>query len=149
MSEATFPFKKAIPIIVVTWILSLVTTLAIVYVAPNIFPPTWHEVAKFAGDSLYGYTRETTDVFCIKSNHWRIECSVLADYPPSEDAEFRFYVDQEGGGVRTLTFRRLTPSDFEWKNSFIMSEYITGSGSYSIEVVAYYVLWGIIVEAYY
>lgn len=30
--------ERAIPIIVVTWILSLVTTLAVVYVAPNIFP---------------------------------------------------------------------------------------------------------------
>lgn len=38
ISEGAFPIKKAIPIIVVTWILSLVTTLAVVYVAPNIFP---------------------------------------------------------------------------------------------------------------
>ena len=40
MSEGAFPIKKAIPIIVITWILSLVSTLAVVYVAPNIFPPT-------------------------------------------------------------------------------------------------------------
>jgi hypothetical protein len=39
MSEGVLSIKKAIPIIVVTWILSLVTTLGIVYVAPNIFPP--------------------------------------------------------------------------------------------------------------
>ena len=39
MSEGTFQIGKAIPIIVVTWILSLVTTLALVYVAPSIFPP--------------------------------------------------------------------------------------------------------------
>jgi len=38
MSEGAIPIKKAVPIIVVTWILSLVSTLAIVYVAPNIFP---------------------------------------------------------------------------------------------------------------
>lgn len=38
MSEGTNLIKKMIPIIVITWILSLVTTLAIVYVAPNIFP---------------------------------------------------------------------------------------------------------------
>lgn len=31
-------FKGAVPMIVVTWIVSLVTTLAVVYVAPNIFP---------------------------------------------------------------------------------------------------------------
>jgi hypothetical protein len=32
--------KKAVPIIVITWILSLITTLALVYYAPNIFPTT-------------------------------------------------------------------------------------------------------------
>jgi hypothetical protein len=31
--------KKTVPIIVIAWVLSLFTTLAIVYVAPNIFPP--------------------------------------------------------------------------------------------------------------
>lgn len=37
MSEGTISMKKALPIIVVTWILSLLSTLAIVYVAPNLF----------------------------------------------------------------------------------------------------------------
>ena len=31
--------RKALPIIVAAWILSLVTTLALVYVSPSIFPP--------------------------------------------------------------------------------------------------------------
>jgi len=35
----TITVKKAIPIIAITWILSLATTLVIVYVSPNIFPP--------------------------------------------------------------------------------------------------------------
>lgn len=35
MSEGTIPIKKAIPIIAVTWILSLLSTLAIVYFAPS------------------------------------------------------------------------------------------------------------------
>lgn len=39
MSEGKISFKKAAPIIVVTWILSLATTLVTVYMAPNIFPP--------------------------------------------------------------------------------------------------------------
>jgi len=39
MSAGMIPIKKAIPIIVVAWILSLVTTLALVYVSPSIFPP--------------------------------------------------------------------------------------------------------------
>jgi len=38
MSEAAIPIKKTMFIVAVTWILSLVTTLAIVYFAPNIFP---------------------------------------------------------------------------------------------------------------
>jgi hypothetical protein len=33
----TITVKKAIPIIAITWILSLATTLVIVYVSPNIF----------------------------------------------------------------------------------------------------------------
>jgi len=39
LSEEKIPIKKAIPIIAITWILSLFTTLAMVYVAPSIFPP--------------------------------------------------------------------------------------------------------------
>jgi len=39
MSEGT-PLTKMIPVIAITWILSLVTTLAIVYVVPSIFPFT-------------------------------------------------------------------------------------------------------------
>jgi len=38
MSESTLTLKKAIPIIAVTWILSLITTLAVVYVEPNLLP---------------------------------------------------------------------------------------------------------------
>lgn len=38
MSEGTNLVVKMIPIIVIAWILSFVTTLAIVYVAPTIFP---------------------------------------------------------------------------------------------------------------
>lgn len=39
MSEKAFPMKKMIPVIAITWALSLVTTMVIVYFAPNIFPP--------------------------------------------------------------------------------------------------------------
>ena len=35
----SFDLKKAIPIILVTWILSFATTIALVYVSPSIFPP--------------------------------------------------------------------------------------------------------------
>ena len=39
MSEKGFSLKKALPLIAITWIISLVTTLALVYFAPSIFPP--------------------------------------------------------------------------------------------------------------
>jgi len=39
MSEKAFSMKKMIPVIAITWTLSLVTTMVIVYFAPNIFPP--------------------------------------------------------------------------------------------------------------
>ena len=39
MAEKGLSLKKALPIIAITWILSLVTTLALVYFAPSIFPP--------------------------------------------------------------------------------------------------------------
>lgn len=39
MSGNGFSLKKALPIIAITWIISLVTTLALVYLAPSIFPP--------------------------------------------------------------------------------------------------------------
>ncbi|MCW3997097.1 MAG: hypothetical protein NWF10_00820 [Candidatus Bathyarchaeota archaeon] len=35
----SFDFKKALPIILITWILGLATTIALVYVSPSIFPP--------------------------------------------------------------------------------------------------------------
>jgi len=39
MTEGANLSKKSLPIIVVTWILSLLTTFALVYFAPSIFPP--------------------------------------------------------------------------------------------------------------
>jgi hypothetical protein len=39
MSNNALSIKKALPLIALAWILSLVTTLALVYFAPSIFPP--------------------------------------------------------------------------------------------------------------
>ncbi len=39
MSGKGFSLKNTLPIIAITWIISLITTLALVYFAPNIFPP--------------------------------------------------------------------------------------------------------------
>ena len=50
MSESNLTLRKAIPITAVTWILSLVTTLAVVYVLPIILRPTWHEITTFSGN---------------------------------------------------------------------------------------------------
>ena len=39
MSNTGLSIKKALPLIALAWILSLITTLALVYFAPSIFPP--------------------------------------------------------------------------------------------------------------
>jgi hypothetical protein len=39
MSKNGFSLKKALPIVAIAWIISLITTLALVYFAPSIFPP--------------------------------------------------------------------------------------------------------------
>jgi len=62
MSGVTIPFKKAIPIVVVTWILSLITTLTLIYFVPKIFPQTWNETqetiyTKYRIDYLIKTTR--------------------------------------------------------------------------------------------
>lgn len=164
MSESTFSFKKAIPIIAVTWILSLVTTLAFVYVVPIILPPTWHEVATFSG-TFQDREGETTDIFYISSDHWRLKWDVECEDPPPEDVEFFFIVGYPlwisetfvmplGG---TFELRRWTLEDFraskglgfEWLCSQDGTEYITGSGEFVVRVVGARLEWEIIVEAYY
>ena len=50
--EEVFPIKKAIPIIVVTWVLSVVSTVAIVYIAPDFFPIKTNQIADSAITSV-------------------------------------------------------------------------------------------------
>ena len=50
MSENGLTMKKALPIIILAWILSLVTTLALVYFSPSIFPPL--ETQNIADDAI-------------------------------------------------------------------------------------------------
>jgi len=146
MSELRLQLKKAIPIIVVTWILSSVTTLAVVYFAPDIFR-TWHKVVTFA-DEYDVYTREENKAFYVPSKHWKIEWTVLLNaYPPSKDTWFTFYLDSED--YVTFTQVEVTPTDFEWDTGHSGTEYITGSGDFSITVSGEGVLWAITVEAYY
>jgi hypothetical protein len=146
MSESALTLKKVIPIIIVTWLLSSVTTLAIVYFSPNIFPKTWHVIETFEGwdtdklkTQLY---RNWTDV---PSMHWRIGLSVkpynwtLSD--PNEDAKFQLTVDD-------LTLRELDWEDIGlW---YVSKDYFTGSGRHYIDVYADGdVEWVINIWAYY
>jgi hypothetical protein len=48
LSEGTISINKAINIIVLTWVLSLITTLAVVFVAPGILPSGTAEIADSA-----------------------------------------------------------------------------------------------------
>ena len=52
MSNNGFSLKKALPFTVLAWILSLVTTLALVYFSPSIFPPL--ETENIADDAITG-----------------------------------------------------------------------------------------------
>jgi len=160
MSEVSIPFKKAIPIIAVTWILSLATTLAFVYLMPYVFPPTWKEVATLSG-TLQERETEVTDSFSIQSNHWRLRWRVECDDPPSDDVEFLFlvrYSEYEPWTIgQTFTSRRVTLEDFrapkalgfEWLTSDRGTEYITGSGEFRVWLVGCSLEWEIIIEAYY
>jgi len=137
MSELTSTLKKAVPIIAVTWILSMITTLAVVYFAPNIFPKTWHEVARFEGT-----TAEETPDFYVPSINWRIIWSVDMEQYIPEDARIKFYLI----GYQSFLFREFIPK-FRYEDG---EEYLTGSGSWSIAIVADGLAkWHIIVEAYY
>jgi len=143
--------KKAIPIIVVTWILSLVTTLAIVYFAPNTFPRTWHEVARFS-HYFTDYDKNTTNVFNVPSNYWRIEWHAsTGSFTASEDRTFAFKLLSEGeeADAFTPTLCTVTPADFDWDSLWSGTEYITGSGSFYIRVTATNVSWIIAIQAYY
>jgi len=155
VSETKFPSKKAIPIIVVTWILSLATTLAVVYVVPNILRPTWHEVARFSG-TLEELDRDDDNNFYISSNHWRLYWEVNCEEESlPADVEFRLFLWGESNYPLTqITW--LTQSDFKrsigqeyWSSLRDKTEYITGSGVFDLAIVGARLDWEIIVEAYY
>ncbi len=145
LSEETIPIKKAIRIIAVTWILSMVTALAIFYFLPNLFPRTWHEVARFSGTDT-----RPTDFFIIPSDNWRISWHVSGN-PLTETTSFWFWVHNDKTILPVFDLGTLTEVDFEAAFFSTPSgvEYITGSGRFQIEVLVENVAWEIIVEAYY
>jgi len=147
MSELTSTLKKAIPIIAVTWILSLVATLVVVYFAPNIFPKTWHEVARFEGginEETPPFSREETPSFYVPSINWKIIWSVNIEHPMPQDVRIQLYLS----GFNTFLYQEFRP-----KSTYlgeVGEYYLTGEGWWSIEVIAYGLeKWYIIVQAYY
>jgi len=64
MSEGAIPIKKAISIIAVTWILSLITTLAVVYLAPYNFQIGTNQITNGAvtTDKIADNTINTTNL---------------------------------------------------------------------------------------
>jgi len=154
MSEGTISIKKAVPIIVLTWILSMVTTLALVYFVPFILPRSWHGVAMFSGTSIKAGNR-----FYVSSDHWRIYWFAKPD-PLNENTSFRFFVfNSEEAFAPYFESDTLTASDFEkqYFSGILLSfnqppagfEYITGKGGFFIDVLADSAKWIITVEAYY
>ena len=149
MSEVSYPFRKAIPIIIVTWILSMVTSLALVYYAPNILPRTWHRIEKL--QITFEDFRETTNVVNVPSNRWRIGWEVgitrMDDLPESEVNSFTIYLDSND--TSTYALDRVTPADFEWRYVWNGFKETTGSGQFYIIVAGEHVRCNIIIEAYY
>jgi hypothetical protein len=156
MSESTLTVRKAIRIIAVTWILSLVTTLAIVYLVPIVLRPTWHKVAMFSG-TFEGFDSERTDDFHIPSDHWKVHWEVDCEVPPPEDVEFRLSGLVGGhwwGGFRLRKvwledFRRATQQGVEWWGHVSGIEYVTESGYFYLIISGVSVDWEVTVEAYY
>jgi len=146
MSEVRLQLKKAIPIIVVTWIISTVTTLALVYIVPISLPRSWHEVAKFSGTGT-----KPDNAFYASSDHWRILWFASPD-PLNEDTSFRFWMFSSGNIIPPqFESNTFTASDFDKQhfNQLAGVEYITGRGRFIIDVLAESASWEIIVEAYY
>ncbi len=155
--------KRMILIILVTWILSLVTTLAFVYVViPNILrprPATWHEVTGFSG-TFQEFDIEDTDIFYIPSDHWRLHWTVTTGTPPPDDVEFRLFIElnsTHGRYYPSLVW--LKSADFQasqhpddgqdWWGYRDGTEYVTGSGWSSFRLRGARLDWEITVEAYY
>ena len=148
MSEESIWTKKTVSIIAVAWILSLVTTLVVVNFVPSLPTGTWHEVAQF-----HGTTTTPTDAFNIPSNQWRIRWIAQPNpLPSNEKTSFRFWAYPiDNYSYTAFELGTLVASDFE-KAFFTMTsevEYITGSGSYGIDVFVDGVEWDITIEAYY
>ena len=156
MSESTLAVRKAIRIIAVTWILSMVTTLAVVYVMPLILRPTWHEVATFSGTFQELDNYSPSEVY-ISSNNWRLYWEVNGEDPPPEDIEFRLFLFSDNfNSYPSTQITWLTQSDFKrsigqglWLSLRDGTEYITGSGVFSLCLVGAKLSWEIVVEAYY
>ena len=94
MSAGGFSIKKAIPIIVITWILSLITTLALVYVSPSIFPPLGGSniadgaivTIKLSDGKYIEHTYPLGDVKCKKDNGHVLKNTILKHLEKSVNA---------------------------------------------------------------
>ena len=145
MSEVPFPFRRVVPIIVVTWILSMVTTLALVYFAPNIPMRTWHEVVTFEHE-FQDHDTEMTDRFHVPSNHWAIRWIADGDELAAPE-DISFTLSLRGGPHHT--YLAVTPADFEWRSFWSGFEYITGSGQFAVKLGGKNVHCHIVIVAYY
>jgi len=144
MSEGSIPTKKLITIIVITWSLSLVTTLLVVSYSTPFSTRTWHEVTSFSGNDT-----QPTDFFSISSESWRIRWQVIG-MPLSETTSFWFWVHDEKTIIPCFDSGTFTASDFQnaWFSTPTGIEYITGSGRFQIEVFVENAEWQFFIEQY-
>ena len=139
MSEKSFSSSKVIQIIVITWILSFVTTIFVVYTAPTFFQKSWHETYRFSG-SFNEDGDEYPEIF-IESDHWRLSETITRK--------------ETGGRAKISIFKpetKLEPiMDYERiENTFTRTSLpIHQAGYHLLRVEGNNCDWEIIIEEYY
>jgi len=105
MSESTLTLKKAIPIIAVTWILSLVTTLAVVYVEPSFFLTQFQPTSQNQIEIIRFHEPSEKNVTSV--NLWAVETFIWIPKNPTSNAILAFYCYFE--------YRCDNPEEYVWE----------------------------------
>lgn len=106
MSESTLTLKKAILIIAVTWILSLASTLAIVYVEPSFFPKQAQPVCQNQIEIIRFH--EPSEKNVTSTSFWHVvETCIWTPKNPTSNAILAFYCYFE--------YRCDNPEEYIWE----------------------------------
>ena len=157
MSGYEISRAQLIKIVVITWVLSLATTLFVVNFIPTLPTSRWHLLTYYEG-SFEGSLDEPEYVFyepSILTDVWRITWHVHSDeIPIPEDVLFYFRV---GYDTSQIEFPRnyVTKEDFRsdrggfFKSSADGIEYFFGAGKKYLTIEAIDLDWTLFIEEYY